>query len=214
MMERLLNKRVGYAFSGGLLVVAGFVWYYWSAVYAFCRSMGDVASVFGLVLGLLGFVITIATLLDIRRISERARAETRRVVSGAIQRVAHVLLSTETLALLRLVSSIRTGCGAGQWAEAVVLGREAQLATSQALGNPLLLDPEKQVIRDAGLDLHLIVRYIESKRLTPTPPPQGAPFQPLSGRHINKLDAIVVARGEIHARLRQQALEVPDAYFH
>ena len=82
--------------SACLLVTAMglfFVWLYWPKVYTYCGSMGDVCSVFGFGLGFLGFVITIATLLDIRQISERTRVEMRKELHGAMQRVALILLS-------------------------------------------------------------------------------------------------------------------------
>ncbi len=121
--------------------------------------MGDVYTVFGFFLGFLGFLITIATLLDLRQINETARAETRREINEAVQSVALALLSGETWSLLRLISEIRTATRAGQWETAFVLCQEARLASSQSLGNPLLLDAERQVIRDAGLDLRLVLRY-------------------------------------------------------
>jgi hypothetical protein len=208
MLEQLLNKWVGGACLVALAAGAFFAWVYWPKVNSFCDSTGNVFSVFGFGLGFLGFLITIATLLDIRQISERARVETRKDVRGAIQRVALVLLSAETGFLLHLVSAIRTASRTGQWQEAFVLSREAGMAARLSLGNPLLLDAERQVMRDAGLDLNMILRYIESKRLVAVQPDQA---EGLPAQHIKKLDKMVPDLCDISARLRQQALEVPDA---
>jgi hypothetical protein len=211
MMERLLNKWVGWVCLAVLAVVAFFTWLYWPEVYTYCVTMADAYSVFGFALGFLGFAITIATLLDIRQISQRAREETRRDVRTAVERVALSLLAAETGTLLRIVSEIRTASRAGRWEEAFVLCREARLAADLSLGNPLLLDAERQGIRTGGLDLRQVLRYIETRRLGALPRDQAPPVQPLPAMHIGKLDALASALGEIQARLRQQALEVPNA---
>ena len=149
----------------------------------YCGSMGDVCSVFGFGLALLGFVITIATLLDIRHISERTRVEMQRELHISIQRVALVLLSSDAASLLRLVTAIRTASRVGKWETAFVLSEEARLAIHQFLGNPLLLDAERQIILDAGLDLRIVLRYIEKNRLVVSPVGLGQPIEPLPPGH-------------------------------
>jgi hypothetical protein len=220
MLDRLLTWKVAVCLGAGALAALILAVVFWPQVYAYCDRMGNFFTVLGFVLGLLAFVITIATLLDIRRTEkeaarriEAAAAQAEEAVSraradarAALEKMALLLLSAEAGNLLRIVNDLRAAIRNEQWERAVVFCREASLATIPLIGNPQLTEDERQWVRGGGLDMAALLRYIETKWLGAAEPPEG--FHPPK---IKALDNLLDSLGNIQVRLRREAMEATHA---
>ena len=195
------------------LLLAAIVIFYWPDLYAACGWFGNVASVLGLLVSLVGFMLTIWTVLQTQRMSKDAQEKIQKAFSeaqeetrSAVERIGLHLLVTETDILLQIIMGLRQAGVQGQWQLAMAHCMEARLATMRLAGNPHLHEEENETLRSGGEDLNLIHRYIERERLGADAVIPGLPDQ-----KTKALDKMISALGQLQARLRKQTLEVPNA---
>jgi hypothetical protein len=221
-MGGFITRRWPWLIAGSavLLLVTGS---FWERVRGFSDHYGNVASVGGLLVSVVGFVLTLWAVAETQRIEREARrkiedaiaeaheetkaavAEVREQTRQAIEKIGLHLLVSEVEALQRLIIDLRQAGRDGPWERALFQCNEARAVALRATGNPHLLEDEKSYLREAVDDLRLTIRYIEEHRL-PAPSVRGLP-----NKNTKALDDMIAAIGRVQARLRRQSLESPHA---
>lgn len=158
---------------------------------------GDIASVVGLVVSMLGFSFTLWQVRKSRTAAERAQM----IAHEAIDRVSSRLLFTQIATAVRLVQEVRSFCRASDWPRAVDRCEQLGIVLAGVVDDAKLKGEERAAVSSAMDYLSLIVRHIEAigqgKKLALVPP-----------RMMETLDRIVVLLSRIDGRLRTVALEV------
>jgi hypothetical protein len=135
-------------------------------------TFGNVASILGLAVSILGFVITIWTVLDARQQIQdagdratdaiaQAREETRRVVGG----IAAQLFASDCAVLRTQVEDLRQAAQDGTWPRAVYRCQESRSILFRLAHDARLTEQEKSNLRLSGDELQDIRRFIEDYRL-------------------------------------------------
>ncbi len=168
--------------------------------------LGNIASVVGLAVSVLGFIVTIWTVQDarqqIRKAGDRAekaiaqaREETRRSVEG----IAFQLLAADCAALRGGVEVLRQAAQDTKWERAVYRCQECRGVALRLTHDQRLSGEEKSRLQSAADDFQFILRFIERNRLA------GQPGN-LLDRHIQRLDEWIGLLAGIQARLHHESL--------
>ena len=162
-------------------------------------TAGNVASIVGLAVSVLGFVLTIWTVFDaqkqIRTAIGQAREETRRAVKG----IAAQLRAADWAALRGGVEDLRQAAQDTKWPRAVYRCMECRTVAYRLAQDYYLTDEEKTQLRGAADDFQLICRFIERYRLT-------GQTGTLQDRQMQKLDDVIGLLAQIQARLLHEPL--------
>jgi hypothetical protein len=194
---------------------------YREQVEEWCKWAGNVATVGGLAVSVLGFALTIITLLDTQRVAREAEravqeaaqeaersaqaaaAEARKAMQEAkaenqraLDRIALTLLMSDLQGLARLTTSARDASAARQWHKAMFSCEAASLLAPILAGNAPLLDAERDLLAAAERSLVQVLRYIE-RRTSEEPP-----LDQLPSLHMNLLGGILRDLARIESRLR------------
>src|SRR5262249_4419772 len=140
MTERLFSRRPLTVALIALIVVGGLAVWNRLTVAGWFDSAANMASVLGLLVSVVGFALTILTMLDTQQITreaerrieaaarhaqeavERAQQETRQ----AVERIAAQLRSADCAALGRWVRDLRQAAFDAQWPRALYRAQECQ----------------------------------------------------------------------------------------
>jgi hypothetical protein len=216
--ERLFTRRIGCLLLLLLVVITvGFAFYWdkvdWAKVAAWCKANADYASVLGLLVSVVGFALTILTMLETQQISReaqerieqaaqgaeeavrRAEGETQRMVDG----IATQLRSADFAALGSWLRDLRQAAFDTQWHRAVYRAQECQwLATRLAQDNRLVQN-ETTELNNGTTHLYEVQRFIENNRM-------GGQEGGLTRAHIEAIDTLIQLLRRIEGRLLQQAM--------
>lgn len=171
----------------------------WTEFVEFSNKWGNVASVIGLMLTVIGFGITFyafsLTLGEQRRI--------RQAVARAIERVASSILSSTAEEAESLLLEFKNAVRREEWLRAGEKCDDAEARVARMRGNPHLTANEDQDLATGVDDLRLVSRYItRQKMLKPNP---------ARGFHEAKLDAVdrlIATLRSIRARIQNRVWEV------
>jgi hypothetical protein len=201
----------------------------------FADGFGNIASVLGLLVGLVGFALTLGMLWQTQQVSRKAQQEIERAARDAreavqqaqsqtrrsVERIGLHLLVTELESLRRGALVVRVEGVARHWEKAVAHCQEAKLLATTVVGNPHLTESEKESLKGAADALRKIQAYIEKNFLRAAADPHPPAEQPartartppteLPAAKVNDLDLILAGIGGIQARLRENYLEVSRA---
>ncbi len=157
---------------------------------------GDIASVVGLVISILGFGVTIFGVRKAKQAAEGARQAARE----AVLKIKSQILSNELEAAIRLVRGIEKHCREKKWGEAADLCDEARSRLSQIPQDDRLTESDRQAI-NISVDIlgrHLI--HVDQIRSAPE-------NKTLSTGKLKELHQIITTLGQIYGRLQSIALE-------
>lgn len=163
----------------------------------FKHHYGNIASVVGLIVSVLGFSFTLYQVRKSRTAAERAQTMARE----AIDRVSSRLFFTQITIAVRLVEEVRTFCRAKDWHRAVDRCEQLRIVLAGVVDDSKLQGDERKTVTLAIDDLSLIRGHLDGisqEKRTPTVPT----------RMMNTLDKIVISLTRIDGRLRAIALEV------
>jgi len=161
------------------------------------QHYGNIASVVGLVVSVLGFSFTLYQVRKSRSAAERAQAMARE----AIDRVSSRLFFTQITIAVRLVQEVRSFCRAADWHRAIDRCEQLRIVLAGVVDDPKLQGDDQTSVTSAIDDLLLIIRHLEGIG-------QGKKSPSVPARMIETLDRIVISLTRIDGRLRTAALEV------
>jgi hypothetical protein len=153
-------------------------------------TFANVASIWGLFVGLIGFAVTIYTLFETQRVSRKAQTEIksatveaqRRIEDAAkqsqeavksgqeqtrlvLERVRHSVREADFLTLHMWVRELRTAAGRGDWQRALFFAEECP-AVAERLRNAEGLDDSERIgLREGADNFRLVQDYIRKHRL-------------------------------------------------
>ncbi|MGH7221678.1 MAG: hypothetical protein ACRELF_00455 [Gemmataceae bacterium] len=209
-MKRFLARR--WYLLLGMAVVLGFLALFRQEVFAFIDRLANTASVLGLLVSIIGFVLTLWTVYETQRASRQAQnqiekevAAARRETQQAVEKIALQLLQAECEGIYRLLMEPRRAIRDGQWVRAAERCQEAKQGLVH-LGAYRHLDrQEKESFATGADDLQATIAFIERNRLKPNPP-AGLPDDKLQ-----PLDTALTQLERTRSRLLQLFLEIPYA---
>lgn len=173
-------------------------------------ALGNILGVVGLAVSVVGFVVTIWTVLDareqIRQAGNRAeeaihhaREEGRQTIAG----IADQFLAADCAALLRSVEDLRQAAQDRKWPRAVYRCQECRFVAYRLAPHLRLADQERSELRRAADDFLLIQRFIENYRLDG----QSGTLKPAA---LNSLDRTIGLLQQIQSRLYHEPLRPPE----
>ena len=210
----------GWALAGVFvagLTAAAVGW--WSEVVEWCNAFGNVASVLGLAVSVFGFVFTIVTILETKRIAKKAQEEIQAATvqaaatieevqskgKQAIERIGLHLLVVQLGHLGRMVGAARAAATDLAWSRASLYCQEARELVHPILGNPHLAQGEASLLGRAIESLRRIQVYIENTCQGEVAP--GASSPRLSTQKVKDLDDMTRDLGRVQARVQKLHLE-------
>src|SRR5262249_54122681 len=169
-------------------------------------TLGNIASIVGLAVSVLGFVVTIWTVLDARQQIKdagdraanavaQASEEARRAIGG----IAAQLRAADCAVLRSGVEDLRQAAQDTKWTRAVYRCQECRLVAYRLAHDQHLAGPEASALRQAADDLQLILRFIEKNRL-------AGQAGLLQERHVQALDDMIGLLAQIQARFHHEPL--------
>jgi ElaB/YqjD/DUF883 family membrane-anchored ribosome-binding protein len=182
-------------------------------------TFASVASIWGLFVGLIGFVVTIYTLFETQRVSRKAQQEIQAATVEAQQaiqkaareaqeavknaqeqtrqvldRVRHGVREADFSTLHMWVRDLRTAANGGAWHRALLFAEECP-TVAERLGNAEgLEDSEREGLRVGADDLRLVQDYIRKSRL-------GTPTTGLPANHAKRVEALAALLERLGGRL-------------
>jgi hypothetical protein len=208
MMTDWLFTWKGLLLAGGILVPAVIV----GVVLRHESTVANVASVAGFAVSVLGFVVTIWTILDARQQireaagrAERAVAEAREQTRRAVDGIASQLRAADCAALRTAVEGLRDDALDKKWPQASHRCQDCHLLAHRLAHDHHLSDEEKAALRRAADDFQVIRGFINRYRPTGH---QGA----LKPSHLVSLDRVIGLLAQIQGRLHHEPLRpAPEA---
>lgn len=179
-------------------------------VSAFIDRFANTASVLGLLVSIIGFVLTLWTVYETQRASREAQRQienevnaARRETQQAVDKIALQLLQAECESIYRLLSEARRAIPDGQWERCAEKCRDAKQAIIRLDAYRHVENEEKALFAAGAADLETTIAFIERNRLKSNPP-AGLPNDKLQ-----PLDTLLNLLERIRSRLLQLFLEIP-----
>ena len=160
---------------------------------------GNLASIVGLILTLIGFVFTAWKIIQTRRSAEEAT----RIAKGAITQISTRLFSNQIADGVRLASELRNACRMEQWERAIDRCEQLRLLLASVVEDSNIRLGESNYISEAIDDLGLILRRLEE--IT-----RGGRATSLTPNMQKVLDTLTITLGRLNGRLKNSALEIDD----
>ena len=182
----------------------------------------NVASIWGLFVGLIGFIVTIYTVFETQRIARKAQQEVQattaqaqqaieKAVSDAreavenakdqirqtLERVRHRGREADPATLHAWVKELRTAARTGDWPRALLLAEECPAVAERLRNAEGLEDSERDGLRVGADDLRLIQVYIPRERLNTQTPN-------LPTNHAKRVEALATLLEQIEGRLHHE----------
>ena len=162
-------------------------------------TSGDLASIGGLILTLVGFALTLWRITQARNAAEEAT----RIAQGAIAQVSTRLFSNQIADGVRLASELRNICRMEQWERAIDRCEQLSLLLASVVEDSNIGPDEGDYISVAIDDLGLILRRLEE--IT-----RGRRATSLSPNMRKTLDTLTITLGRLDGRLKNAALEIDN----
>lgn len=177
----------------------------------FTHAFGDTASVWGLWVSLVGFILTVWAVLETQRATREAQekvavavADSRRETKQAVQKIALQLLREECESFSRLIHEAIRASEGQHWASVEEKFQEAQRLTTRLVLHRGLETDEKTVLMGAQSDLEQTVKYARTRRIG-----KGKTTTALPDTKRSALEKLAMKVEAVLARLRQRVLEPP-----
>lgn len=158
---------------------------------------GDVASIAGLLIAIVGFVATIREARKAKEASEQARL----AASVAVSRITSQLLVNEVGECLGLVRQATKACREGNWGVGMDQCEEAIIRFAHLIDHQKLMKTERDSMGSAIVDLRKMVHYISSLR-------KSNVTKDLPAQKANVFHEIILLLCRVEARLQSEAMEV------
>lgn len=162
-------------------------------------TYGDLASIGGLVLTLVGFAFTLWRITQTRKAAEEAT----RIAKGAITQVSTRLFSNQIADGVRLASELRNTCRMEQWERSIDRCEQLRLLLASVVEDSNIKLDERNYISGAIDDLRLMLRQLED--IT-----RGRRESSLSPKMRSTLDTLTIRLGRLDGRLKNAALEIDN----
>ncbi len=185
-------------------------------------TFANVASIWGLFVGLIGFIVTIYTLFETQRVSRKAQQEVQAATMAAqqaiqqaardaqeavknaqeqtrqvLERVRHGIREADFMTLHMWVRELRTAAGRGDWHKALFFAEECPAVAERLQNAEGLQDKERRDIREGVDNLRLVRTYIRNNRL-------NTDTRELPSTHNKSIDALVALLERIGGRLHHE----------
>jgi hypothetical protein len=185
-------------------------------------TFANVASIWALFVGLIGFFVTIYTLFETQRVSRKAQAEVqaatveaqqaiRKAASEAqeavknaqeqtrqvLERVRHGVREADFSTLHMWVRELRTAAGVGDWPRALLFAEECPGVAERLRNAEGLEDGERNGLREGADNLRLIQAHIRDYRL-------GKQTTGLAANHAKNLEALATLLERLGGRLHHE----------
>ncbi len=194
----------------GVVFLLGFVLLFIRELSAFIDRFANLASVLGLVVSIIGFMLTLWTVYETQRVSQNAQRQIEREVAAArketrqaVEKIALQLLQAECEGIYRLLMEARRAIHDGQWIRSAEKCLESKQAIIRLGAYRQLESNEKLLFANGADDLQATIAFIERNRLKPNPP-AGLPNDKLQ-----PLDTLLTLLEKTRARILQLFLESP-----
>ena len=191
----------GLALLAGLLIASLVV-----AVVFREGTLGNIASIVGLAVSILGFIVTIWTVLDARQQireaadrAEQAVSQAREASRRAVEGIAAQFLAADCAVLRSGVEDLRQAAQDAKWERAVYRCQECRNTAYRLAQDRHLGVDEMSKLRQAADDFLLILRFVEKNRLAGQP---GV----LKDSHVQSLDGIIGMLARIQASFHHEPL--------
>lgn len=169
-------------------------------------TLGNVASIVGLAVSVLGFVVTVWTVLDARQQikdagdrADQARVQATEQIRRTLDGMATQLRATDCAALRHSMEDLRRAAQETQWLWAIFRCQEAGILVYRLAADQHLNSDEAATLRTGADDLRFIHRFIERNRM-------AGQTGTLQDRHLKALDRMIATLAQLQARLHHDGL--------
>jgi ElaB/YqjD/DUF883 family membrane-anchored ribosome-binding protein len=185
-------------------------------------SFANFASIWGLFVGLIGFIVTIYTLFETQRVSRKAQqeiqtatVEAQRAIQKAaseaqeavknaqeqtrqvLERVRHGVREADFSTLRMWVRELRTAAGQGNWDRALLFAEECPAVAERLRNAAGLEDSERQGLREGADNLRLLQVHIRNTRLNRETTGLGA-------KHAKSIETLAALLEQLGGRLHHE----------
>jgi hypothetical protein len=185
-------------------------------------SFANFASIWGLFVGLIGFVVTIYTLFETQRASRnaqreiqtatlKAQQEIQKAASQAqdavksaqdqtrqmLERVRHGVREADFWTLHMWIRELRTAAGLGDWHRALLFAEECPTVAERLRHAEGLVDAERTGLREGADNLRLIQAHIRDYRL-------NTQTKGLAANHAKSVEALAALLERLGGRLHHE----------
>jgi hypothetical protein len=182
----------------------------------------NVASIWGLFVGLIGFIMTLYTLFEAQRVSrkaqrevqataaeaqqaiQRAANETQEAVKKAqeqvrqvLERVRHGVRDADFATLHMWVKELRTAAGRGDWPRARFFAEQCPAVAERLRNAEGLEDDERKGLREGADNLRLVEAHIRNYR-------NGTQTTGLGANHAKSVEALATLLERLGGRLHHE----------
>jgi ElaB/YqjD/DUF883 family membrane-anchored ribosome-binding protein len=182
-------------------------------------TFANVASIWGLFVGLIGFSVTIYILFETQRVSRKAQQEVQTATVEAqqaiqkaareaqeamknaqeqtrqvLERVRHGVREADFSTLHMWVRELRTAASGGDWHRALLFAEECPAVIERLRNAEGLEDSERQGLREGADNLRLVQAYIRNTRL-------DTKSMGLAAKHANSVEALAALLERLGGRL-------------
>jgi hypothetical protein len=185
-------------------------------------TFANFASIWGLFVGLIGFIVTIYTLFETQRVSRKAQREIQAATAEAqqaiqkaaseaqeavknaqeqtrqvLERVRHGVREADFSTLHMWVRELRTAAGQGDWQRALLFAEECPAVAERLRHAEGLEEDERIGLREGADNLRLIQAHIRDYRL-------GKQTTSLAAPHAKNLEALATLLERLGGRLHHE----------
>jgi hypothetical protein len=169
-------------------------------------TLGNIASIVGFAVSVLGFIVTIWTVREARQQikdagdrAEKAITEASEATRRAVGGIAAQLRAADCAILRSGIEDLRQAAQDAKWTRAVYRCQECRLVAYRLMNDQHLTSEETFALNETADDLQLILRFIEKNRL-------AGQVGLLKDSHLQSLDGAVGLLARIQARFHYEPL--------
>ena len=186
-------------------------------------TFANLASIWGLFVGIIGFIVTIYTLFETQRVSRKAQQEiqaatveaqqaiqkaaseaqeavraAQQQIRQVLERVRHGVREADFSTLHMWVRELRTAAGQGDWQRALFFAQECPAVAERLRNAEGLEDDERRGLREGADNLRLVLAHIRTTRL-------GKETTGLAANHDKTVVALAALLERLGGRLHHEA---------
>ena len=185
-------------------------------------TFANFASIWGLFVGLIGFIVTIYLLFETQRVARKAQREIQTATAEAqqaiqkaaseaqeavrnaqeqtrqvLQRVRHGVRDADFSTLRMWVRDLRTAARLGDWHRALLFAEECPVVCERLRNAEGLDDSERTGLREGADNLRLVREHIRNARL-------NTPTMGLAANHAKNVEALAALLERLGGRLHHE----------
>jgi hypothetical protein len=185
-------------------------------------AFANVASIWGVFVGLIGFLVTIYTLFETQRVSRKAQREVQTATVAAqqkieeaakqaqeavrniqeqarlvLERARHGIREADFKTLHMWVKEMRTAAEQGDWHRALFFAEECPAIAERLRNAEGLADTERNGLREGADNLRVLQAHIRKARL-------GTQTVGLAAGHARNVEALVALLERLGGRLHHE----------